>query len=799
MKMSSLLTTIGTRLSPKAIYAIILLMIFGVALSLRICLPYEGIFVGDWVRFGLNDPWYHMRVVENLVQHFPHRITFDPFTFFPYGQHAPFAPFFDLLLGFVIWVIGLGSPSQHTIEVVGAYFPAILGALVTIPVYFIGKELFNRNVGLLSAGLIAILPGEFLFRSMLGFTDHHVAEVLFSAIAALFLILAIKSAREKEISFAHIWSRDWRNLRKPLIYALLTGITLGVYLLCWVGALLFVFIIAAYIMIQYIVDHLRGKSTDYLCIIGVPSFLIALVMVAPFPYPPYPGKGLVIAALLIGMLAIVVSSGLSRLTAWRNLKRIYYPLALAGLGMAGLGVFYAIEPSLFGSMLARFSIFWPSAAARTISEVQPLLFKFGVFSLDTTWHYFTTGFFIAFISLGLIIYTIIKDRSADKTFLVIWSLIMLAAMLSQRRFGYYYAVNVALLSGYLSWRILEWSGLRKPSVQGEVETEKGELEERKKKKRKAKKRKEARRPIRSYTRYVLPVVAAVIVFFTIFYPNITEATNQARYTMGPNEAWHSSLVWMKDNTPDPFQDPDFYYESYDTPSDGEHYDYPESAYGVMSWWDYGHWITRIAHRIPNANPFQVGIGGAASFFTAQDESSASEILNNLGSKYVIIDYPMATSKFYAMPLWIGESESQFFEVYYQKTAEGRLEPIQLYYPAYYQSICARLYNFEGQAVVPDNSTWVISYVERTDEQGNRYKEISDVANDGKPFTTYEEAEAYLGNQTAPNYGMVGTDRFTSPVPLEELEHYKLVHQSDTVVRLSGNETIPYVQIFEYLP
>ena len=799
MKMSGLLTTIGIRLSPKAIYAIILVMIFGVALSIRVCLPYDGVFVGDWVRFGLNDPWYHMRVVENLVQHFPHRITFDPFTFFPYGQHAPFAPFFDLLLGFVIWVVGLGSPSQHTIEVVGAYFPAILGALVTIPVYFIGKELFNRNVGLLSAGLIAIMPGEFLFRSLLGFTDHHVAEVLFSAIAALFLILAIKSAREKEISFAHIWSRDWRNLRKPLIYALLTGITLGVYLLCWVGALLFVFIIAAYILIQYIVDHLRGKSTDYLCIIGVPSFLIALVMVAPFPYPPYPGKGTVIAALVIGILALLVSSGLSRLTAWRNLKRIYYPLALAGLGLAGLGVFYAVDPSLFSSMLGRFSMFWPSTAARTISEVQPLLYKFGVFSLDATWHYFTTGFFIAFISLGLIIYTIIKDRSADKTFLVIWSLIMLAAMLSQRRFGYYYAVNVALLSGYLSWRILEWSGLRKPSAQGEVETAKGELEERKKKKRKAKKRKEARRPIRSYTRYVLPVVAAVIVFFAVFYPNIGEAMNTARNPSGPDEAWHSSLLWMRDNTPDPFQEPDFYYELYDRPPTGESYDYPESAYGVMSWWDYGHWITAIAHRIPNANPFQRGIGGAASFFTAQDESSASEILDSKGSKYVIIDYAMATSKFYAMPLWIGESESQFFEVYYMKTGEGRLEPIQLYYPAYYQSICARLYNFGGQAVTPENSTWVISYVEKTDEQGNRYKEITGVANDGEPFATYEEAEAYLGNQSSPNYVIVGTDRFISSVPLEKLEHYTLVHQSDLVVRLSGNETVPYVQIFEYSP
>ena len=31
------------------------------------------------------------------------------------------------------------------IETLGAYFPAILGALVTVPVYFIGKELFSRK------------------------------------------------------------------------------------------------------------------------------------------------------------------------------------------------------------------------------------------------------------------------------------------------------------------------------------------------------------------------------------------------------------------------------------------------------------------------------------------------------------------------------------------------------------------------------------------------------------------------------------------------------------------------------
>ena len=64
----------------------------------------------------------------------------------------------------------------------GAYLPAILGALVPIPVYFIGKELFGSRAGLISAALIAILPGQYLVRTLLGSTDHHAMEILFSTL-----------------------------------------------------------------------------------------------------------------------------------------------------------------------------------------------------------------------------------------------------------------------------------------------------------------------------------------------------------------------------------------------------------------------------------------------------------------------------------------------------------------------------------------------------------------------------------------------------------------------------------------
>jgi len=62
------------------------------------------------------------------------------------------------------------------------------------------------------------------------------------------------------------------------------------------------------------------------------------------------------------------------------------------------------------------------------------------------------------------------------------------------------------------------------------------------------------------------------------------------------------IVWMKDHTPEPFSDPGYFNKLYSEPPSGEDYAYPPSAYGVLSAWDYGHWITEIAHRIPDSIP-----------------------------------------------------------------------------------------------------------------------------------------------------------------------------------------------------
>ncbi len=803
------------KLSPKLIAGIMLAMFFAVALILRIYLPYDKVFSGEWIKFTGSDCYYYMRLVDNLVHNFPHLTTFDPYLIYPGGEEVGTIHFFTRLLAGIIWLIGLGSPTQHIIDVIGAYSPAILGALIIIPVYFIGKELVSRWAGIIAAGLAVILPGEFLGRSILGFTDQHVAETLFATTAMLFLILAIKAASQKQLTFSHLKHRDWANSAKPIIYSLLAGIFLGVYLLTWIGALLFVFIISVYFIVQFIIDHLRHKSTDYLCIVGTIIFFIAIIM-----FLPASSGTLYVTAMLAALLTPLFMNAVSRIMVNTKIKPSYYPLAVVGLGLAGLGIFRIINPSLLSSMLSMFSI--AAESSRTTIETQPLLFPTGQLSFQLACGNFpglipynssaanlsgnnilafvSSTFFLSVISLIVLAYLSVKQGSAEKSLIAVWSFGMLAFTLLQRRFAYYLAVNVALLTGYLVCLIISRFGFAASTTEA-VKSSGGT---------RGRKARLQNSGFQTTVSLVNMGIAAIIIFLVVFFPNIIPAratASQVQYA--PSDAWCSSLDWLRENTPDPFNNPDFYYHietvrKYKSLSalggnvtniSEQSYPYPPSAYGVLSWWDYGYWITRIAHRIPNANPGQDprAIRNVASFFTSQNEESAGKIRQEMGSSYVIIDFDTATGKFWAIATWAGKAPNEYFDLYYV-LQENQLVPVQLFYPEYYRSLCTRLYVFDGKAVTPQNPI-VISYQERVTSEGTAYKEITSATDN---FTSYEEAEAYISARESGNYKIVSTNPLASPVPLEALQHYTLVHSSPNSVTVENMGSVPEVKIFQYI-
>ena len=109
---------------------------------------------------------------------------------------------------------------------------------------------------------------------------------------------------------------------------------------------------------------------------------------------------------------------------------------------------------------------------------------------------------------------------------------------------------------------------------------------------------------------------------------------------------------------------------------------------------------------------------------------------------------------------------------------------------------SRLYNFGGKAWDPDDlikkrpdyKIQAISYI-----QGTKYRDITDI----KQFDSYIEAKAFVNAD--PDYIIVGDNPFISPVPLDELKHFGLIHKSPTIAMSRLGEAISYVEIFEYYP
>ncbi len=767
------------------ICAVLLACIFILSLTLRIAIPWDHVFSGQWIKLTDNDAYYYMRLLDNLSHHFPLLGQFDPYSIFPAGKDLTGQPlFFVYFMGFFTWLFGGAIPSQHVVDIVGVFFPAVMGALLVFPVFFIGKAVFNKWAGLTAALFIALIPGEFLVRTLLGNTDIHCMEIFFSTLFMLFLILSVSAG--KNITLFPWQKVDRHALLKPAIYCVIAGLCLGIYIISWNGALFFVFISFAWLVAQLIINHLRGQPSGYLGPTGAIIYLIALLITLAGP------AGLMTC---LSLAAALTASAVLPMLSWymqrRKLNIGYYPLTVVALAVLAVLAIFIVSPRILNSMfnaLAGFFIWHPES---TIAESQPLLINQGSFTLVLLWGNYTAGSIMALIALCFIIYQVIKKGTPEITMLFVWSILTLLAALAMRRFAYYFAVNVALLAGYTGWLIMRAAGFKEKTG-----TEASPAPVRVSKK-KSTRRISSSKGVRRANPAVMALVAAAVALLAI-YPNtgplpggdkpFFDVASKALDT--PSDAWYESLDWLRNNTPEPFGDAQYYYDYYSkipaatSPAS-------TASYGIVCWWDYGYWITRIGHRVPFSNPGSAQLGEQVMFM-AQDVQEASKYNSTWNTKYIIVnDYLVDWTKGFAIvssdalqPL------SRYYEIYY-RTQGGKLSPTLLYYPDYYKTMSVRLYCFDGKKYTP-SETAVISWEDKTDSNGRPYKEITAL----KTSRSYDDAANFVASQKSGNWRIVGKDPNVSPVPLEESTGYKLVYGSSQKTKI-GTADISQVKVFEY--
>jgi len=778
-----------------------LIVAAAVSLFLRTYYNWKLVFTDNGVVFSSEtDAWYHMMLARGVVINHQ-RLWFDPMTNFPNGTTLHFGPFHSWAIALVSEILGLGNPSMHLVDTVGAIMPAVLGALLVFPIYFIGRELAGKSCGLISALIIAVIPGQVFSRTTLGFTDHHAAEILLSTVAMMFLLMALRSGRR--MTFDSL-KDDWSKFKNPLIFSALSGLFLGLYIDAWSSGFLFVGVILFFVFWQSIFDHMKGKSVDYLGIIAAIAFIVAIIPILPFVKPYYGFNHYYYSlfqptSLLIGAAAALVFALLSRYLNQKGLKRYYYPGSIAVATLIGTGILYIAIPQFTRPLLAGLSIFQQkTGGAATIGEASPLFANVnnvltwfpgigwieGIFSFHTNSMIalLLTTFTFALVALLLLAFrNIWRQRPVDIAVLS-WSLIMLVMVLAQNRFGYYYGINVAVLTAFLVVYILQKLGIE------DMDLDIANLKD----------------PSRLVRSNLKTIAAAIFIFALIILPSMSWSTVYARGASGPESDWLTSTAWLKDNTPSPGME---LYEKYQYPASGK-YEYPDSAYGIMSWWDYGHLIEVVGHRIPNANPFQQGIGsvtqntpGSSPFFLAENESQAEKVLAELNqnrskymnTKYVMVDQQMATGKFHAMAAWSGISNSNYVGGFLQEQG-GEYGQFQIWREPYFKSMTARMFFFDGSEMA-GNQGIGLSYKGVEMEEGVIVPVLTEAPKISSNFTELEEFV-----RTSKEKGYMAEIGSTSPavsaIPLEALQHFRLVHESETPVTSSGQK---WVKIFENVP
>jgi len=519
-------------------------LIFG-ALLLRIVGQLDKVFVNGNVWFRGVDSWYHMRLADSTVVNFPSFPSWDMFAKYPAGTEVGYLPLLS-------WVVALlGKIGNY--EVAAAFLPTVLGALTLIPIYLVGREVFSGKVGLLACLLIAVLPGEFFHRTMLGFTDHHAFESLLMATTLLFFLYAYRTLK-------------WR-------WMTLSGVSLGLYHLAWAGTSFFLLIIGIWMWFEFLRRYKHNEPIHPLCLmVTVP---VGIGLLISFPY--------------LGKESLLISSGLLGLSAvlWlltRFVKDREYVLfgltLLAPAGLVVLGFFQS-----WHSLIV--TIFW--GGSTYIQEAAPL----------TPTVLFATYGISFFLMLGGLWFC---PREKSKGLFLIWCIVLIIAAVGQRRWGYYTAIPVSLLATYFAFYLTKWVSPR------------------------------------------VRVAVVVVVALFLLIPNVN---NTVRLVWLPNAItsnWYVALTWLEKYTPNPFENENAYYDQ------GSR---EKASYGILSWWDYGHWVIRISKRVPTDSP-TLASGAPARFFASKTVEEAERHLKGLNIRYIVIDSTLLTGKWHAVPRRAGK-------------------------------------------------------------------------------------------------------------------------------------------------
>lgn len=557
-----------------------LLLLFAVSVAVR-SLSFSHVFDSGGVFFFEGDCYLHLRKILLHIRNFPHFITFDFFEGYPQGTPAIGPPLLDWLISLLSILIGMGNPNVKIVEVTAAVLPPIIGGLTVIAVYYLAKEIFDKEIALISSVVLAFMPAHIEF-TIISRLDNEMVEPLM--VTLLFM------------SYIRMQG-SWKNLHGVILLSLAALFSL----LFWRGATVWVILVAIAGFLDLTVDFLRQDTSEKKHLRIGDAFLLLSAYLLPVVYFNVWGTQDTFSFSMIswfhiavfGIVAVVMFVYGYACGIWlsRGYPKGMLLILVAVAVVAVPSVMVLVVPALRENVAAGLGILGIGSQdpwIMTILEYQPLL-KSGFWRVLPDyygWVFWLMPVVLIYLGTGLF-RDGFKDRG--KVFFVVMSIYVFALALLRRRFMHILAIDMAIVGGWLiitSYRMVGKGGSRFRAV-----------------------------------------MVSSMLSILLFYPFASAAYKMPSISIGASVKGDllNTMSWIRENTPAPS---DIYNPLKKPP------------YSVMARWGQAGWILYLAQRPVVATLWGTeayGYDESEMFYAAEEEFEANAIMERIGARYVILN------------------------------------------------------------------------------------------------------------------------------------------------------------------
>ena len=571
-----------------------LVMILFIAFTVRILpLRWENLS-GGTALLNEFDPYYQFSITKHMVENgllSPYWPThwINTMKWYPDGldmsTSLPALPMTAAVLFQIVTLFG----AKVDLMTFTAILPAVIAVVSCLVLYFVGKDMGGKAVGLFAALFLALAP-SFLQRSSLGFFDTEVPGVLG---LVLFIFLFLRSVDSN------------RSLRASLLYSLGAGAALAYFISGWGAAY---YLIALSVLFVFVMVLLKRYSQRLLINYSI-TFGLALFVGTKVPYislsyvtsaAVLPVAAVFIVLLVAEILRNNISMKSKLMLAIGSLVIIvggFVTLAVTGFlgGIAGKFI-TVIDPFVRAA-----SPLIDSVAEQRISAWGNLYLEFGIA--------------IIFFLVGL--YFVLKNPTNRNIFLLLFAVTGLYFASSMVRLLVLFAPVFAIIAGIGLISIL------KPFFTLLQEAPKTL----------AKSKRRMARVSKEYSGVVVLIIFIILVTNLAFSPQTggmpraisqaysPTAISAASLPVGgsslnqPVTAWLDAISWLKNNVP--------------------------SSTAVVMWWDYGNWLADLGNVTSLADNTTVNSTQIENvgFIFMGNENQSMAMLNSYGQsrvKYIAV-------------------------------------------------------------------------------------------------------------------------------------------------------------------